>query len=77
MFEKLLSEFVQYGALGLVAAVSLLQLWFIQKQLIKLIQDNTQVTAQVRDGLRELKETIKDCQLIHKEERHYKGEREK
>ena len=64
--ESLIERIAQYGALGLVAAVSIIQLWIIQKQLLKLIKDNTEVTAETRDSIRELRETIRDCQIVHR-----------
>jgi hypothetical protein len=39
--ESLLNSFVQYGALGCVAAVSLYQVYVLQRKLIDVIEKNT------------------------------------
>lgn len=56
--DDLFKQLAQYGALGLVAAVSLYQVNVMQKQLFGLIKDTTK-------ALIELRETIKDCQCEH------------
>lgn len=57
----LIGEFIQYGALGLVAAVSLYQVYTMQKQLFNLIKENITAITRNTDVTIELKDTIKDC----------------
>jgi hypothetical protein len=64
--DKLLETLVQYGALGVIAAVSIWQAWRIQGELIKLVKENTVATAENVEVLRELKDVIKDCQVTHR-----------
>ena len=63
--ELLIQEFVQYGALGLVAAVSIYQSWTTQKKLLKIIEDHTRASTQMTDAVKSLQGVIHDCQLIH------------
>lgn len=67
--EILLEKLVQYGALGIIAAVSIWQAWRVQGELIKLVKENTIATAESSAVMRELKETIKDCQGVHSHHR--------
>lgn len=53
--DDLFKQLAQYGALGLVAAVSLYQVNIMQKQLFVLIRDTTKAII-------ELTETIRECQ---------------
>lgn len=63
--ETLLEKLVQYGALGIIAAVSIWQAWRVQGELIKLVKENTTATIENVEVMKQLKETIKDCQSIH------------
>lgn len=63
--EPFLKELVQYGALGIIAAVSIWQAWKVQGELIKLVKENTIATAESSAVMKQLRETIKDCQGIH------------
>jgi hypothetical protein len=50
--------FLQYGALGAIAVVSIYQVLVMEKKLFEIIEKNTKV-------LTELKGTIEKCQIIH------------
>jgi Co/Zn/Cd efflux system component len=67
--EKLLEQLVQYGALGIVAAVSLWQAWRVQKELVGLVKENTKATIENVEVMKQLKETIRDCQTVHNHHR--------
>lgn len=65
IMETLLEKLVQYGALGIIAAVSIWQAWRVQGELIKLVKENTTATIENVEVMKQLRETIKDCQSIH------------
>jgi len=63
--ETFLEKLVQYGALGIIAAVSLWQAWQVQRELVGLVKENTKATVESVEVMKQLKETIKDCQAVH------------
>lgn len=64
--ETFLKELLQYGALGIIAALSIWQAWTVQNKLIELVKENTGATVENVAVLKELRETIKDCQFQHR-----------
>lgn len=65
--ETFLKELLQYGALGIIAALSIWQAWTVQGKLIELVKENTGATVENVAVMKELRETIRDCQLVHRE----------
>jgi hypothetical protein len=56
--NELLQGFTQYGALGLIAGISVYQVIFLQGKIITLVENNTKAMS-------ELKVVIDGCQKIH------------
>lgn len=64
-----LEALIQYGALGVVTAVSLAQLFVLYNRLFKTLttalQENAAAMSKSAAALEKLSEIIERCQLIH------------
>jgi hypothetical protein len=68
--ENIFNSLIQYGALGCVAAVSLYQVWVMQKKLFDIIEKNTIALTKMIAMLEEINDGLKY-------ESSYAGKREK
>lgn len=56
--KGIVEVFLQYGALGAIATVSIYQVLVMEKKMYSMIENNTRV-------LTELRKTIEQCQIVH------------
>jgi hypothetical protein len=57
--ENIFNSLIQYGALGCVAAVSLYQVWVMQKKLFDIIEKNTIALTKMITMLEEINEGLR------------------
>lgn len=63
---ELVTVLMQYGALGAVTAVCLVQLLRQQTKMYQIIEKNTEAMVKVKETMDKLHDTIEHCQDIHR-----------
>jgi len=58
--NALIEKLPDFGALGIVCALLIYNVYFLQKKVIAIVENNTK-------ALTEMREVIKECQFTHTE----------
>lgn len=63
--SSILEVFGQFGLSAVIIGILFWQIFFLQKKLISIIENNTSAMIKQSEATKEVKEALKDCQRSH------------